>query len=266
MSPARSLLAPRRLAAHLLVLTVVAALVSLGFWQVDRLGQVRATNQRLEERLAAPVLDFAEIADAGPDAAAELEYRQVEVTGTFVTSDEVLLRSRANRERNGFHVVTPLQTAPGQAVVINRGWVPIELDTPGGSEFTPPEGEVTVRGVLRRTVDQPGFGAKDPPTGRLERMFHADVSRIGQQTGDALFAMIIDLEEPQPAAGGLPIPLERPSFEEGSHLSYAFQWFAFALIALVTYASFVGKRLREETDGDQPPSGEPTREELSRAG
>jgi surfeit locus 1 family protein len=247
------------LLSHLLVLTVVLTMVLLGQWQLRRLAEVRTVNETLAARVdAAPigldVLDGVTLDDSG--AIAGLEFRRVEATGTYRPEDEVLQRGRPRNGQPGFHVLTPLDTTDG-TVVVRRGWVPDDLDTPGVPETAPPAGEVTVTGFLERSIPQPTgpLSQTDTPDGRLERVFHADVSRIDQQVEGDLLPMLVHLEEQSPAQGPLPLPAERPGFDEGTHLSYAVQWFIFATTATVAYGAWLRRRLsRSRAAGTTSPA------------
>lgn len=240
----RKLLAPRFLLTHAVIVVVAVAFVALGSWQLDRLSEVQAVDDRLTERLTMAAVPLVALATDGlePDVA---EFRRVEVTGTYVSDEEVLQRSRSHRGANGYHVLTPLEYTDGQAVLVRRGWLPFELDTPPVAEALPPEGEVAVEGFLERSDGQPAFGARDPGGGRLERVFHADLDRIGQQVTPELLPMVLHLEaQSPPQSGELPIAADRPERDEGRHLSYAIQWFSFAAIAVVGYTAYLRSRLR----------------------
>lgn len=241
---------PRWLVTHLLILVVSLGCVRLGLWQLDRLEHRRAENTRLQERLAAPALELSSVTDLSSGAATEeLEYRRVQVTGTYRTEEEVLQRSRAHRGENGYHVLTPLVTDGGAVLLVRRGWVPYRLDEPPVRQALPPDGEVTVRGYLETSEEQSGFGPTDPEDGRLARVFRADVARLDRQVSGELWPMLVHLESQVPPPGELPRPAPRPEFDEANHLSYALQWFSFAVIAIVGYALAIRSRRRE---GDGP--------------
>ncbi len=250
----RRLLRPSAIVSHLLVLTVVVTCVAFGQWQLDELQTVRANNALAAERLEAEPADLAALADPTRteriDEAA-LEYRRVEVTGTYRPEEEVLQRNRSLRNQSGFHVLTPLELTGGGVVLVRRGWVPASLDEPPVAEAAPPPDEVTVVGVLERPVEQPRFGARDPETGVLDRVFHTDTSRLDQQIDGGLFPMVlrIDAEVENPTAADLPVPVGPPELDEGSHLSYTVQWHIFALLALVTYVLWWRHRLSRPTEG-----------------
>jgi len=96
---------------------------------------------------------------------------------------------------------------------------------------------VVVVGQLRSSQDNstppydPPFSAERP---QLDAWFHVDVTRIQQQTGYPLLPAYI---EQLPAPGDLALPRRDPLTDlgEGPHLSYAIQWFSFALILLAGY-------------------------------
>ena len=240
---------PRALLGHVLVAAVVAVLVGFGQWQLERLDQVRSVNARLEERAAAAPVDLQRLlAELGDDPAA-LEFRRVSVTGTFRPDEEVVQRNRIQRGLQGLDVLTPLDLGDGTTLLVRRGWVPRELDTPPVTAAPPPAGTVTVTGILERSVDQPSFGARDPDEGRLERVFHPDTSRLDRQMTGALLPVVLRMDAlPGATATTLPAAPDAPGLDEGSHLSYAAQWHLFALLALGAYAFWWRARLRRGAD------------------
>ena len=248
----RDLLRPKALLSHVLVLAVAVVCVVLGNWQLSRLAEVRANNALLAERLEAPALDLAEL--VGPDAVDEeaLEFRSVTATGVFRPDEEVLQRNRDHQGQQGFHLLTPLELQDGEVVLVRRGWVPASMSEPPVAEALPPDGAVTVTGILERPVSQPGFGARDPDDGHLERVFHTDTQRLDRQVEGALYPMVLRLETQDPpltdGPGELPLAIERPELDEANHLSYALQWYSFAALALITYGAWLFTR-RRRTSG-----------------
>lgn len=250
------LLTPWRIVQHLVVLAVLAALVSLGLWQLDRLDEVRERNAAQAARFdepAVPVGDLLAGLELGADdeELAAREFRPVTAIGTYRPADEVLQRGRSHQGRAGFHVLTPLDLADGGTVLVRRGWVPFDNDLrPPVAEAAPPNDTVTVTGWVERSIPQPtgALAQQDPPEGELDLVFNADLDRLGGQLGGDVLPMLVRLEEQQPAQDGeLPVPAERPEQDEGTHLSYAVQWFTFALIG----AGFYGVLLRRRLRGDE---------------
>lgn len=262
------LLTPRWLFGHLLALSLIALFVNFGFWQIRRLGQRDLYNTLLESRLATDPQPFADLAeqydlDAPAEADSSAAYRRAEVTGRFDPANEVLLRSRAYSGSPGYHVLTPLRLEGGRALLVDRGWLPFELDTPPIQQATPPQGTVTVTGTLQPAQVQPAGGGladrlglvqQDPAEGRLEAVFFVSPARLERQLPYGLEPVFLELTTQTPAQSGqLPIPPAPLALTRGPHLSYAFQWFAFALIGVIGYGALLRAVLRDK--GEQPEPG-----------
>jgi surfeit locus 1 family protein len=262
----RVLLRPRWIVGHLLALVLVAAFVNFGFWQLRRLAAVGERNAVIEARAAeAPLaLDRALATAVGsataPGAPSFPEYRNVVVTGTFDPEHEVLLRGRSAGGRPGFHLLTPLTISgagawSGSAVLVERGWVPYDLDTVPVADAPPPGGTVTVTGELRAPQGPPTdswavMAPRDPPDGKLTQSFYADVTRLQPQMPYPLVPAWITLRSSTPPhPSELPLPVPEHALDEGPHLGYAIQWFAFAVVGLVGYALLLRATLRRERSG-----------------
>ncbi|MDZ7704451.1 MAG: SURF1 family protein [Trueperaceae bacterium] len=252
------LLSPRWLAGHALALLLVATFITLGFWQLQRLEQRTTYNALLESRLVAEPRAYEDLRDifdpaAPSDAADAAVYRQTEIQGRYDPEHEVLWRSRSYESQPGYHVLTPLVFADGQALLVDRGWVPYELDEPPIASASPPAGIVTVRGILFPGQEQPtGFGAKDPLEGELDAVFWIDPERLAGQMPYGLEPLYLQLAAQRPAqTGRLPVPPSPPELGQGPHLGYAIQWFALALVGIVGYAILMRNTLRDDAKSDR---------------
>ncbi|HEX6946081.1 MAG TPA: SURF1 family protein [Acidimicrobiia bacterium] len=223
---------------------LAVAFVLLGFWQLDRHSQVRDANDEGRRRLAGEPVSLEEALDAADGDYESIRYTRVAVTGVYAPDDEVLIRSRVHPTLGaGFHVVTPLILEDGSAVLVNRGWVPLDMDTPPVAEAAPEPGELTVTGWVEPTQVRSAFGPADPAEGRLQRMNRIDVPRIARQLDYPVAPVYLVAEG---VGEGLPEPVPPPTFDDlGPHLSYAIQWFAFAVIGLVGYGFLMRNRLRQ---------------------
>lgn len=252
----RRLFSPRSLVAHVLVLAAVATMVSLGFWQLRRLDQARAHNDLLERRMADDPVEGAALRGADPE---RLEFRRVVLRGQYLPDREIVHLARGYRGRSGNHVLTPLRTADGLTVLVDRGWVPSQLDTPPVAEAPPPSGEVEIVGQLFASQEYASFGPRDATQGRLERVLRVNLPRIEQDLPEELRPLAplwVQVREQTPAGGELPLAAELPELDDGPHLGYAVQWFLFALTALVAYGLFVRHRLTGgSAEREQAPVG-----------
>lgn len=241
----RALTRPAALFSHVIVFGVVGMLVTLGQWQMERLEQVRSNNALLEQRAAAEPVDLSALLDGRDVDAAAAEFRRVSVTGTFRPDEEVLQRNRIQRGLQGLDVLTPLDLGDGLTVLVRRGWVPTTMSTPPVHDAPPPDGVVTITGVLERSVEQPSFGARDADDGVLQRVFHPDTERLDRQMSGTLLPVVLRMDAlPGATAVTLPAAPETAALDEGSHLSYAVQWHLFALLALGAYGFWWRVRLQ----------------------
>ncbi len=232
--------------ATLLAIAGVAVLVRLGFWQLDRLDQRRAYNARVQEQLDSPPLALT--AESIHADLFSLEYRTVTVTGQYDFDYQVSLRNQGWRDLLGVHLLTPLRiTDTDMAVIVDRGWIPMENADPANwPQFDEP-GEVTVLGTLRRPQESPQLGGVADPTlapgeTGLDAWSLVNLARIEEQIPYPILDVYI-----QQAAE--PVRIEYPyrnpfdlELTEGNHLSYALQWFSFASILAIGYPVFVNRR------------------------
>ena len=247
----RVLRSPRWLLGHVLVVAICLAFVNLGLWQVRRLEDRLLQNIVMANRLSTPPAPIGElVAGAGSDIDS-LEYRNATAVGTFDTLEEVLVRSQVHRGSAGWHVLTPLILGDGRAVMVNRGWIPLEMDSVPVAA-APPSGQVTVPGWVSLTRVRRSGGALEPE-GRLTQIARVDLARLQEQMPFELLPvyLVSDL-----SGTPLPVALERPDvMDEGPHLVYAIEWFSFALIGVVGYFFLVRRAVRRSAfrdDGGGP--------------
>lgn len=208
-----------------------AVCVRLGFWQLDRLSQRRALNAMLASRLSdAPRPAFDVIRDS-----ATANYRRASATGTYDFANEFAIASRTRQGSPGVNLLTPLRIAGNDtAILVNRGWVyapdAMTVDFARWHEHT----DASVTGYLL-TVHSPGKGAVTAATNaRVLRRLDSDSLKARLPYPVAPFYLVAN-NTPQHATAGdsTPARLTEPLLDEGPHLGYAFQWFAFAVIGLV---------------------------------
>lgn len=236
-----------RLALHVAVTVIALTFVGLGLWQLERHAERRAYNELVEARAELPAQPLAALLGRGPDEAA---YRTASATGVYRTAEEVLLTGRARAGEPGHHVLTPLE-APEGVLLVDRGWIPFALDTPPVAEAAPPEGAVTVSGVLvPGEPPAPFTGGQEGPALRLTRV---DLERLDAQVDGDLVPLWLLLDEQRPPQpGALPMAAGLPPLEAGNHLPYAVQWFLFAAVAVVGYPLLLRQRGRGVSTPPQP--------------
>jgi cytochrome oxidase assembly protein ShyY1 len=268
----RFALRPRWVLSHLLVATLVVAMVALGFWQLRRLADRQDRNALITERTEEPRAPLAEVVDVDGSlaSAADARFRPVEAAGSFEPGSDVLVRNRSLDGQPGSWVLAVLRLDDGDAVIVNRGWVPVTGEQEPTPAMLAPAGPVVVEGLVETTQERGRFGPTDPGEGTLRRVARVDVGRLAQQVDGDVYPAWIQLERARPDPGDLPIPADPPELGEGNHFSYAVQWFAFSAIAVIGYPIVLRRVARQPGSGAVgagPPEadrGEPV--EASRGG
>nr|WP_233212707.1 SURF1 family protein [Collimonas sp. PA-H2] len=209
-----------------------AAFFALGSWQIKRLQWKLDLIQRVDARVHAPA-----VAAPGPElwphiSAEADEYRHVRVSGTYLYA--LTTRVQASTELGGgFWLLTPLRSADGSTVLVNRGFVPTA--TPESGVVVAESAPAVVNGLLRISEPGGGFLRHNDPAGN--RWYSRDVQAIAAARGlDRVAPYFVDAESVrQPAAQDIGDGL-RPvagltviSFHN-SHLVYALTWYALALM------------------------------------
>jgi surfeit locus 1 family protein len=228
------------------VLVAVAAMVELGFWQLRRLHSVREDNSRVHARLAQPTEPLQFVLGPGVDPASAV-FRRVSVTGRYDRVSEILLRNRSLNGEPGSHELTPLRMTDGRAVIVDRGWIPLDITAEMEERSRPPVLEpVTVVGVLFPSERKSVLAPSIPATGRVTTIPRVDVARIAKQLDYPVAPLYMRLESQTPAqTGELPAPPGPPDLSEGPHLSYAVQWFLFASVAFLTYVALLRRERKK---------------------
>jgi surfeit locus 1 family protein len=235
----------------LLVLAAMSVMVRLGFWQLDRLEKRKAFNARVEAQLSQPELLINAEAAANNKLVQQMpgmEYRSARVLGEFDHSHQIALRSQYDNNQYGVHLLTPLKIAGSQQVIlVNRGWIPIQdWETGSLSKFDQP-GFVEVQGMIRPSLDKADFGSRSDPTPApgqepLKAWNFVNIPAISEQMPFTLLPIYIQ-QAPDPAWTQLPHrSLPEIEISEGSHMSYAIQWFTFAAILGLGYPFFIRKQ------------------------
>lgn len=221
----------------LAVILIVAGLTRLGLWQLDRRIQKIELNQRMAARWQSAPFDLNQ--EALPTDLADLQFRRIQVTGTFDYAQQIAIKGVNRNQLPGVALVTPLVMADGRAVLVVRGWVSSDKAKPEQwGEFDEAQAQATVVGLMRE--DQPLPGAPQP-TAPQKEWFRVDLTALQAQMPYPLLPAFVEmLAEPNRSAMVLPIRADEPApYDEFMHLSYAAQWFIFALIGAFGYLMFV---------------------------
>ncbi len=247
---------PKWIVRHVAVVLLITGMVLLLLWQVSRLHEKQAYKRLVEGREREAPAAVEDLLPPGaqngdPEVTGVLS-RQVRAEGPYVADRTVIVENRTDVDDTpGGWVLTPLDLGDGRVVLINRGFV--ALDVEGRVTAPPaPSGRVTITGLLCPSQKRGHFGAKDPSAGVLKVVARVDLVRIAQQTDGELLPAYVQATtsrpaERRPAEGQAEVEaLGPPELSEGPHFSYAVQWGIFSTIAGFGYLLLLWKVAGEQ--------------------
>jgi surfeit locus 1 family protein len=226
-----------------LALPVLALLIGLGTWQVQRLHWKTALLAELAAAQAAPPTPATR--DAPP-------FAHITATGRFRPGAEAFLGLEVRGSTLGGGLIAVLDRTDAPPLLVERGWAPFE-----GGALQRPEAEVTVTGFARPSERRGAFAAQDDVARR--RFLTFDAARIAAALGapDALpYALTVVVpgparpaggfgQAPAPASGPLPDPARGFPAPRNPHLGYALTWYGLALGWVAIFTLWARKRIRD---------------------
>lgn len=241
-----------RIVMAILGMLLIVLFLGLGTWQVQRLRWKLDLIERVDTRVhAAPV---------APPAAADWpriskdshEYRHVRLSGRFLYDFSTPVQA-VSELGAGYWLLTPLCTADGAIVLVNRGFIGAAdarerypARRAAANPCASAGGAVhSLTGLLR--VPEPGGGFLRENDPAKNRWFSRDVAGIAAARGLARVApFFVDAakaqdpaDAPEHPVGGLTVI----SFQN-NHLVYAITWYALALMVAGAFW-FVARAGRE---------------------
>jgi cytochrome oxidase assembly protein ShyY1 len=235
-----------------LVIVAIVAFGLLSRWQWSRADQKRLERTELQTALALPAGPVSAVVPASDGTLPPAdEWRHVQVSGTYLTDRQALVRKRPLDAQNGFWVMSPLRSDGGATVWVNRGWLPAGQDALATPPIpAPPAGTVTVTGYLRAFEPAAADANTGLPTGQIA----APAVGLLPDLGDAAVGIpaYVQLAESDPAQDGL-VVLPLPEIDEGRNVSYAVQWILFAAVAIGGWFFFLRREALEDAARDAGP-------------
>ncbi len=208
---------------------LLAVLISLGVWQLERLQWKLGLIAQVNRNLAATPISLDRALAMGEGT----QYRRVALTGRFDNTKETYVYATGPDGAPVYHVLTPFEVE-GRVLIVDRGIVPKGLLDP--KTRTSAEGEHTLVGVWR-VPDPPGMFT--PPPDTAHRIWYSrDVNAIASVDRVKLAAPVVVEADAAPNPGGWPLGGQTQVTFRNEHLQYAITWFALAAALLGVYLAF----------------------------
>ena len=230
-----------------LYLCTLSLLIALGMWQLGRAEQKRNFFEQQKQGLASTeVLD---LSNSIEDNINSLRYKKVQTVGHYDKAHQFLLDNQITSGKVGYLVMTPfIMDRPSKAaVLVNRGWVPLNQDRSQLPDINIINGKVTLKG---RINNFPGVGiklagAEIPTSGWPSVLQVIDARVLSEKLGYpvAAFQIELDKESPEGFKREWQVTTIMPPEQ---HIAYAVQWFALAATLTALFFWYSIKRSKDE--------------------
>jgi cytochrome oxidase assembly protein ShyY1 len=243
-----SFLRSRRWAGYLaLVIVFAIACCALGSWQLNRRAEALAEVARIDANYDAEPVP---VAEALPEPSAfdvDQRWLVVALSGTYLADEEVVVRNRPFGGSSGFEVITPFRLDDGTVFMVDRGWIAQASDGRPSEFAAPPAGHVEITARLKAGEERI---AGRTSTG--DEFATIDLPELAQRVGESAYTGAYGvLVQSASDAAEPPLAAPRPVRDEGPHLSYALQWFVFAVMGFIglAWAANQERKALVETSG-----------------
>ncbi len=223
----------------LVACTFALACVGLASWQIERRSEAVSKIERVASNYDLEKVSFEEVSSLSGDAVVAYEWRKVELSGSYVADETLLVRNRAIAGQPGFVQLVPFFLETGEAVLVERGWIAADSDLNPSNTLLPSE---SVKSLVARVRLGETIPNRESPTGQLTSINLPEIEKIFSFVVEKDFYLRMVSESPSESS--YPQPLSRPVLDEGNHLSYAVQWIIFAVMGF--FALFWAIRQEQE--------------------
>ena len=241
----------RTLFFTLFALAVSLGCVRLGFWQLERLHERRERNGQVLARLGEAPVPLENL-----PRNSTVRFRRVTTSGVYDFGNEFVVTSRTRNGAPGVHIVTPLRRPGSDTVVlVNRGWA----YTPDGMRVDLALFHEDSNAAVDGFVEEYSTAVGDVSTSSVERAVRrldrdSIAARLPYPIATVVLVQQKDSGEFVAVDRGTPVRVEPPRLGEGSHRSYAIQWFGFALVGIAGSVVVLQRdRKRRPEQGHQTP-------------
>ena len=232
------LYAPKWIALHLAVALGVLVMVNLAFWQIDRLHQRQDFNSIISSRFDVAARPLDEVRADHP-LAQDAEWLKVQITGQYLTGEDIAVVNVSQDGQAGKDIVTPLLLPSGEILLVNRGFVSLKMSSP-----TAPSGNVSIEGRLRQSAVRQKGAVTDAQIGELREAQRVDIARLAPQLPGPMYDMYAEMLGSNPPDSVDLSQIAAPILSNGPHLSYTVQWFFFSVCAIAGWVFAIRREVK----------------------
>jgi cytochrome oxidase assembly protein ShyY1 len=226
---------------------MLPAFQALSNWQWHRLSDRQDYNLQIQSQIDKAPVELSEVVSIDSKSKTVLansQWRTVEMTGVWLTEQQVLVRKKSLESNLGLWVVTPLKLQDGTIIMINRGWTAAAnsaVDSPAVAEL--PSGIIEVLGRVREVQQRTKPAPTDLPEGQVDRIIPLEIVDNPNTVSNAY----VEMTASRPESKSSDIrTLPEPEVTEGAHRSYALQWMFFEIMTIIGWVILVRNEVKEQ--------------------
>jgi cytochrome oxidase assembly protein ShyY1 len=215
---------------------MVALMVWLGLWQLQRAEEKAALATTFTQRQAQRPAPLSALWDEPPAA---LAYVPVQLTGTFLQDEYFLLDNRISGGRFGYEVLSILQLDDGGGtVLVNRGWIAGDSSRRELPDVPQVVGQVNLTGHVYVAPGAPYLLAEQQlQAGWPKRIQAVEMDKLQPPimavTPGTVFPYPVRIDADSP--GALRVDWKVVNVSPQKHQGYALQWFTMAAVLFIFY-------------------------------
>jgi surfeit locus 1 family protein len=217
-------------------------LIALGMWQLGRSEEKKVFLERQEQgQTSAEVIQLSPAIDTDVDA---LRYKKVQVAGHYDQAHQFLIDNQISGGKAGYFVLTPfVLEGEATAVLVNRGWVPLNKIRSVLPDIPLKSQQAQIRGRINHfpAVGIKLAGAEIPTKGWPSVLQVVDSQILAKKLEYPLFPFQIELDKDLPDGFGREWQTTTIMLPE-QHTAYAVQWFALAFTLTILFIGYSFKR------------------------
>ena len=221
---------------HFLLLFVISLLITLGFWQLQRLEWKNALLSKIEDNYNNITIDFPFL-----ESSSQFEYMNSNIDGNYL-SEKLMFFYRSNLNGDsGFNVVIPFKTTEGVIVYVDNGWIPFKNKENLDIDFINKSKVYSLSGALIFKKDRKYFTPENDYNENIWYLLNTDeMDSVLDLSSSNYILKLIDqnyFEE---------FLIEfNPTNIKNNHLQYAVTWFLMALFISIFYIYLIKQQVRK---------------------
>jgi surfeit locus 1 family protein len=223
-------------------LCLVTLLTGLGNWQLGRSEQKRQFIAQQEQGLAST--EVITLTADTEDNVENIRYQKVKVNGRYDYAHQFLIDNQISSGKAGYFVLTPLiMQDDAKAVLVNRGWIPLNQDRTTLPDLKVSPELTTVSGRIN-TFPSVGIklaGAEIPTDSWPSVVQVVDSQVLAKKLAYSVFSFQLELDKDLPEGFKREWKTATIMLPE-QHTAYAFQWFALAFTLTLLFFWYSFKR------------------------